>query len=161
MGTEVAASSAPAASKAATTTCVSQAMELNNHLPPKPLTFKSVPTLWQIANEVARKRNLTISLLRCRKRTGPITAARFEYCYRAASETSCTYAQIGRVVLIDRTSVAYAVIRCAILFDLPLPPGCNWHTVAARARAVRSKKPMDTRPPPLDTQKNQRKPLWS
>lgn len=121
-------------------------MELiNSHIPNKPLNIKTVPSLWQIAREVADKHELTIEAMRSRRRMGPISAARFEYFYRAAVETDKTWAQIGRVMLVDHTSVGYGAQRYAHKNGLPLPRGSTWcrTKVAATYRYPRMLKATD------------------
>jgi hypothetical protein len=112
-------------------------MELNKSLPEYPLTINRPPTLWQIANEVAYKHGLTIALLRNRIRTDKVVAARWEYFYRAAAETPYTKRHIARVLLVDRTTVAYGVTRYAVQHNLPLPKGHNWRSIAVKVSAQR------------------------
>ena len=110
-------------------------MELNPHISDKPLTINTPVTLWHIANEVAYKHGLTIGAMRSKRRTGPISACRFEYFYRAATETNKTWGQISRVVLVDYTSAGYGAMRYALNNNLPAPRGIDWcrGKIAARA----------------------------
>ncbi len=108
-------------------------MDLETSLPEKPLTIKSVPTLWQIASEVAHKHGLTLRLLRGNRRLGPISAARFEYYYRAANETNKSLCEIGRCVEVDHSSVSYGLTRYGLQHNLTPPRGMCWDGVAIKA----------------------------
>lgn len=59
--------------------------------------------------EVAAKHNLSPHALKSHSRNSRLCAARFEFAYRAATETTLSYPQIGRAINRDHTSIIHAI----------------------------------------------------
>lgn len=97
-------------------------MELERLLTPNPPTIKFVPpVLHNLAIEVARKHGLTVRHLRLKRNFAPLIAAKNEFCYRAALETSKSYSAIGRFLRCHYTSVPYRIGRYCKRYGLPFP----------------------------------------
>jgi ADP-glucose pyrophosphorylase len=67
-------------------------------------------SLRQIMEQTAAKYGVTVHDLKSNRRTrGALMQARFEVCWRAKTETYCSYPQIGRALNRDHTSAIHAV----------------------------------------------------
>ena len=94
---------------------------------------KSVPALYSILRQIIKKYDISLEDMRCWRRHGIISAARFEYYYRACSETTATTSAIAKVLDADRTSVLYGLTRYCQYHKVPHPRG--W-PVSNRARGA-------------------------
>jgi hypothetical protein len=83
----------------------------------------SVPALWTILREIIKKYDISLEDIRCWRRHGIISAARFEFYYRACSETTATTSVIAKALDADRTSVLYGLTRYCSYYKVPHPRG--------------------------------------
>lgn len=110
-------------------------------LPEKPPISNSVPFshMRRIALEVCANHGLTIRHLKSRHRFEPLVALRFEFFYRAVSETTKSFSLIAKFIGCDHTSVGYGASRYAHQHNLPPPRGYGWKR--AREHASSDGKP--------------------
>ena len=116
--------------------------ECKSYLHYNPSNSKSVPSLYRILREIIKKYDISLEDMRCWRRHGIISAARFEFYYRACSETTATTTAIAKVLDADRTSVIYGLTRYCQFHKLPYPRGRGVSDKALGAKKYHGEKPL-------------------
>ena len=93
---------------------------------PIPENRSSPAILRRILREVAIAHNLRPEHLTGPRRDWKHVRARFEFCYRAVTETAASSMQIGDVLQRHHTCVLYGVIRHCRMHDLEIPRGSTF-----------------------------------
>lgn len=87
----------------------------------RPTNAETEPALATILQEVALKHGTTIANLRGHRRHAVLVAARFEYYYRAVTETTKSLPIIGKVINKDHSSVISGLKRTCARLGLEYP----------------------------------------
>jgi chromosomal replication initiation ATPase DnaA len=106
---------------------------------------------------IAVKHNLKPHDILCKVRHRANVRARWEFCYRAARDTTGSFPTIGRFLGVDHTTVMWAVNSYCHAHNLPHPRGYVISDVVAKKAAARKKwsdkrrnAKANTAAPPLD-----------
>lgn len=104
---------------------------------PGPEIFATPFRLHNILCQVALAHSLMPEDLTSHRRTKHLIKARFEFCYRAVTETTASLPQIGRVLNRDHTSILSAAAAYCCRNALPFPRGADWLSFKNRTERIR------------------------
>jgi len=93
--------------------------------------------LSRILFQAASAHGLSTTDLISKGRNAKLCAARFEYCYRAAMETTASLPRIGRLIQRDHTTILSAIGRYCDRKGLPYPRGAAWVCVKNNAERLK------------------------
>lgn len=88
-------------------------------------------SLKRLLAEVAGNHGLYVEELLSPTRKQPVVRARWEFCYRAAAETTASIVQIARAIGYDHTSALHGLMRHCALNELA-PPRDSYFKVRRR-----------------------------